>query len=356
MDLPLSRRISRPQAISSRRHALVTHEPIQAILMNDLTVLASGLQRSKSIFFVAACATCLWPGINAPMALAGGIAFALLLGNPFAAQVGRISGLLLKICVVGLGFGLPLATVLASGTTGLWVTGIGVLVILVSGLLLARVFALDTQCGSLISVGTAICGGSAIAAVSPVIGARSDAISMSMACVFVLNALALYLFPWLGGLLDLSQSQFAVWASIAIHDTSSVVGAAATFGDQALAEATVLKLARALWIVPVVVGFMLFARREQGRAGRITWPLFVGLFVLAAAVRSLLPALESHFDLVAGAARRGLVLVLFLIGSGLGMPMLRSLGWRPLAHAALLWLLVTAATLLVVVSDVLPVH
>ncbi|MBL37737.1 MAG: putative sulfate exporter family transporter [Xanthomonadales bacterium] len=308
----------------------------------------------KSIVFLAACAACLWPGISAPMALAGGIAFALLLGNPFAARVGRISGLLLKICVVGLGFGLPLATVFSAGTTGLWVTGIGVLAILASGMLLARAFALDSQCGSLISVGTAICGGSAIAAVSPVIGARSDAISMSMACVFVLNALALYLFPWLGGLLDLNQSQFATWAAIAIHDTSSVVGAAATFGDQALAEATVLKLARALWIVPVVIGFMLFARREQGRAGRITWPLFVALFVLAAALRSLLPALEIQFDFVAGAARRGLVLVLFLIGSGLSLTMLRSLGWRPMAHAALLWLLVSSSTLALVMSDLLP--
>lgn len=288
------------------------------------------------------------------MALAGGIAFALLLGNPFAAQVGRISGLLLKIFVVGLGFGLPLATVLAAGATGLWVTGIGVLVILASGILLARAFALDSQCGSLVSVGTAICGGSAIAAVSPVIGARSDAISMSMACVFILNALALYLFPWLGGLLDLSQSQFAAWAAIAIHDTSSVVGAASTFGDQALAEATVLKLARALWIVPVVVGFMLVARRDQGPAARIPWPLFVVLFVLAAALRSLLPALETQFDLVAGAARRGLVLVLFLIGSGLSLPMLRSLGWRPMAHAALLWLLVSLATLALVVSGLFP--
>lgn len=310
--------------------------------------------RLKSILFLGACAGCLWPAVNAPIALAAGVAFALVLGNPFADQVGRVSGPLLKVCVVGLGFGLPLAAVASAGTTGLWVTGIGVLAILSSGLLLARILALDTQCGSLISTGTAICGGSAIAAVAPVIGARPDAISMSMACVFILNALALYLFPWLGGLLDLSQSQFATWAAIAIHDTSSVVGAAATYGDQALAEATVLKLARALWIVPVVVGFMLFARREQGRAGRITWPLFVALFVLAAALRSLLPSLESQFDLVAAAARRGLVLALFLIGSGLGMPMLRSLGWRPMAHATLLWLLVSSTTLALVASELLP--
>lgn len=332
----------------------MTRARFPAILVDWSNVLVPGLQRLKSILFLAACAACLWPGINAPVALAGGIAFALLLGNPFAVPVARISGLLLKACVVGLGFGLPLGTVVAAGTTGLWVTGIGVLAILTAGLVLARVFALDSQCGSLISAGTAICGGSAIAAVAPVIGARTDAISMSMACVFVLNALALYLFPWLGGLLDLSQSEFATWAAIAIHDTSSVVGAAATYGDQALAEATVLKLARALWIVPLVVGFLVFARRDQGKAGRITWPLFVAMFVLAAGLRTAMPGLEEAFDTLAGVARRGLVLVLFLIGSGLDMPMLRSLGWRPLAHAALLWLLVSLAALAVVMSGLLP--
>ncbi|HKL52468.1 MAG TPA: putative sulfate exporter family transporter [Wenzhouxiangellaceae bacterium] len=312
------------------------------------------MPRFKSILFLAACAACLWPGIDAPIALAAGIAFALMLGNPFAVQVRNFSGLLLKICVVGLGFGLPLATVVSAGTTGLWVTGAGVLVILFSGYLLARIFALDSQCGSLISAGTAICGGSAIAAVAPVIGARAEAISMSMACVFILNALALYLFPWVGGLLELTQSQFATWAAIAIHDTSSVVGAAATFGDQALAEATVLKLARALWIVPLVIGFLVFARRDEGGAGRITWPLFVALFVLAAGARTALPGLETAFDTLAGASRRGLVLVLFLIGSGLGRPMLRSLGWRPMAFAALLWLLVSSATLALVVNRLLP--
>lgn len=312
------------------------------------------VEGARRVVFVLLSVACLWPAVSAPIALGAGIAFALIIGNPFAAPVARISGLLLKICVVGLGFGLPLMTVISAGLTGLWVTGLGVLTILFGGLALARVFGLDRHCGGLISAGTAICGGSAIAAVAPAIGARSEAISMSMACVFVLNAVALYLFPWLGGLLDLSQSEFATWAAIAIHDTSSVVGAAATYGEQALAEATVLKLARALWIVPVVIGFMLFARRESGHAGPITWPLFVALFVLAAGLRTVLPAITDQFDMLAAAARRGLVLVLFLIGSGLGMSLLRSLGWRPLAHAALLWLLVSSATLALVMSGLLP--
>jgi len=316
------------------------------------------LPQLKSLLFLTACAACLWPGINAPTALAAGIAFALLLGNPFAVQVGNISGLLLKSCMVGLGFGLPLATVISAGTTGLWVTGLGAAGILVGGLLLARAFSLDRHCGGLISAGTAICGGSAIAAVAPVIGARPEAISMSLACVFVLNAVALYAFPWIGGAMELSQSEFATWAAIAIHDTSSVVGAATSYGDQALAEATILKLARALWIVPLVLVFMVLAGRAatsaDGKRARIEWPLFILLFVIAAAFRTMLPTLEGQFDLIARMARQGLVLALFLIGSGLGVSLFRSLGWRPLAHAALLWLLVSSATLVLVTSGLLP--
>ena len=313
----------------------------------------SAAENVRRAGFLLLAASCLWPAVSAPVALGAGIAFALILGNPFSEPVARVSGLLLKSCVVGLGFGLPLDAVVSAGLTGLWVTGLGVLAILACGLLLARVFALDRACGHLISAGTAICGGSAIAAVAPVIGARSETISMSLACVFVLNAVALYAFPWVGGMLDLSQSQFAVWAAIAIHDTSSVIGAAATYGDQALAEATVLKLARALWIVPLVIGLLFVARRDERGAGRITWPVFVALFVLAAALRTALPGLEEAFDMISAAARRGLVLVLFLIGSGLGMTMLRSLGWRPLAHATVLWLLVSSATLALVMSGLI---
>lgn len=289
----------------------------------------------------------LWPWFSAPVALALGVAFALTLGNPWPDRVRSIAGTLLKVCVVGLGFGLPLRTVLAGGLHGIWITGLGVAAILITGLMLARLFRIDSDCGRLISSGTAICGGSAIAAVAPVLGARDGAVLMSLACVFVLNAVALYLFPLVGHALDLSQSQFALWAAIAIHDTSSVVGAASSYGDQALAEATVLKLARALWIVPLVVLFM-FTSRTPGRAGRITWPIFVGLFVLAAALRGMLPEFTSEFDQLALLARRGLVLTLFLIGAGLTPELLRGLGWKPMAYSALLWVLVSAVTLLIV--------
>lgn len=318
----------------------------------------SFVERARRVLFVVLAMACLWPAVTAPAALAGGVVFALVIGNPFAVHVARGSGLLLKTCMVGLGFGLPLATVISAGATGLWVTGLGAAGILLGGLFLARLFSLDRHCGGLISAGTAICGGSAIAAVAPVTGARPESISMSLACVFVLNAVALYAFPWVGGALELSQSEFATWAAIAIHDTSSVVGAATTYGDQALAEATILKLARALWIVPLVLVFMFLNRHSaaaaDGKRPRIEWPVFILLFVIAAGLRTLLPALEDQFDAIARMARQGLVLALFLIGSGLGVALFRSLGWRPLAHAALLWLLVSSATLGLVMSGLLP--
>lgn len=301
--------------------------------------------------FVALALATLWPAVTAPLALALGIAFGMLIGSPAPDRVRALSSMLLKWCVVGLGFGLPLGQVLATGGTGLWLMGLSVGLILGLGLVLARVFGLDRDCGRLIAAGTAICGGSAIAAVAPAIGARSEAVSMAMACVFVLNAVALYLFPVVGHALALTQHEFALWAALAIHDTSSVVGAAASYGDPALAEATVLKLARALWIVPLVVGFLIAARRESGRAGRITWPIFVALFVLAAAARAGLPALESLFDQLAWLARRGLVLVLFLIGSGLTLELLKRLGWRPMAFAVVLWLIVAGGGLLFALSS-----
>jgi len=287
----------------------------------------------------------LLPQITAPMALLIGIGFALTLGNPAPDRVRGLAGWALKSCVVGLGFGLPMATVIATGAHALWLTGIWVVAVLAAGLMLARAFSLDRDCGRLISSGTAICGGSAIAAVAPVLGAAGSAVSMSLACVFVLNALALLTFPWLGRWLGLSEPEFALWAALAIHDTSSVVAAGAAYGEQALAGATVIKLARALWIVPLVVGFFWLTKTQDRRAGPIDWPIFVGLFVLAAFLRALLPGLEAIFDQLAWLARRGLEAVLFLIGAGLTMPLLRSLGWRPMAFATLLWLAVCAISL-----------
>jgi uncharacterized integral membrane protein (TIGR00698 family) len=209
----------------------------------------------------------------------------------------------------------------------------------------------------LVASGTAICGGSAIAAVAPVVGARREAISVSLGLVFVLNAVALYAFPAVGAALGLSERAFALWSAIAIHDTSSVVGAASVYGSEALEQATVLKLARALWIVPLVVGLAFRSRTRRGDpdagAARPPVPWFIGLFVLAAALRTLLPGLEAGFDAAAAGARRLLVLVLFLIGSGLSLAALRAIGWRPLAQGLVLWVVVSVASLALVRSGLL---
>lgn len=309
----------------------------------------------KPAFVVVALAM-LTPWISAPIALAAGAVFALTLGNPFAADSGKLASKLLKLAVIGLGFGLPLALVLDQGGTALWVAAIAVVASLALGLVLMRLFGVERDTGRLITAGTAICGGSAIAALAPAIRARSEALSVALACVFVLNALALYLFPWIGQLLDLSQAQFAVWAALAIHDTSSVVGAAAVYGDEALAQATVFKLARALWIVPLVLLFTLLARRQDdGNETRsIDWPWFIGLFVLAAAARALIGPLEPVFDGLAMGARRLLVLVLFLVGSGLSVELLRRIGLKPLFLAITLWLIVSGLVLGLVLNHWIP--
>ncbi|MGK7296032.1 MAG: YeiH family protein, partial [Candidatus Wenzhouxiangella sp. M2_3B_020] len=255
-------------------------------------------------------------------------------------------------------FGVSLSVVTATGLTGLWVTGVGVVLILAAGMLLGRLGGITGDIRVLVSSGTAICGGSAIAAVSPILGARREAISVALAVVFVLNGLALYVFPLAGGALELTQREFALWAAIAIHDTSSVIGAASVYGAEALEHATVLKLARALWIIPLVVGlagWMQWRNRDGSREQAIRWPWFIALFVLAAAARSAFPGMASGFELVSDAARQLMVLVLFLIGSGMSVAALRSIGWRPLAYAGVLWLIVSLAALVLARSGWNPV-
>jgi len=300
--------------------------------------------------YLAGAALCLWPAVTAPVALAAGVAFALAFGHPCPDAAARAGELLLKAAVVGLGFGLPLGAVLYTGAFGVVLTGAAVVAVLALGLGLARAFSMPRDTGVLVAAGTAICGGSAIAAVVPAIGARREAIAVAMAAVFVLNAAALVLFPLLGHLAGLSQQAFALWSAIAIHDASSVIGAASVYGDQALAEATVLKLARALWIVPVV---LMFALRSPGagigRRVRVRWPWFIGLFVLAAAVRSLVTDWSPAFDALASAARQLMVPVLFVIGSGLSPTAFRqAAGGRALGVAGLLWLIVSAVSLIAV--------
>lgn len=299
----------------------------------------------------------LTPAASPGLALGLGAALGLTLGNPFPRASARGSKLLLQGCVVGLGFGMPLAAVARAGGSGIAYTIAGIAAALTLGLLLGRWLGVGKEASILITAGTSICGGSAIAAVGPAIGARDEAMSVSLATVFLLNAVALFIFPPIGHLLGMSQEQFATWAAIAIHDTSSVVGAAAAYGAEALQQATVLKLARALWIVPLTLAAAWYAGARSAGApspamprSRIKLPWFIAFFLLAAVARSLLPATaEPLLDGVAAAARVGLVLALFLIGSGLTRKTLREVGARPLAQGILLWGAVTGLTLLAVI-------
>lgn len=302
------------------------------------------------MFLLLAGATLL-PWVSPALALAVGAGFALALGNPFPDRTGRAASLLLKASVVGLGFGMSLDAVARAGSAGVGFTVAAIAGTLALGIALARALRVRRDPGLLIATGTAICGGSAIAAVGSAVDADAESMSAALATVFVLNAVALYLFPPVGHLVGLSQQQFGVWAAIAIHDTSSVVGAAAAYGPEALADATVLKLARALWIAPVTLGVVLVRRRgsgarEPGRwSRRVAIPWFILLFLAAALLRTVVPAGVPLFDGVAWAARRALVLTLFLIGAGLTRDTLRSVGGRPFLQGLVLWLVVATVSL-----------
>lgn len=304
--------------------------------------------RAATVLLVLGAVFCLTPWASAPGALALGLALALTLGNPQRARTGPASKLLLQGSVVGLGFGMSLGAVLRAGASGVLYTVAGIALALLLGLLIGRWLRVEREASWLITAGTSICGGSAIAAVGGAIRAREEAMSVSLATVFVLNAVALYLFPPIGRWLGMSEHQFAVWAAVAIHDTSSVVGAAAAYGQRALQDATVLKLARALWIVPLALGAAALARRgaAAGEGKRPPVPWFIAFFLLAAVLRSLSPesALPA-LDLLARLARVGLVLTLFLIGAGLTRGTLRAVGMRPLLQGVILWTILGASSL-----------
>jgi uncharacterized integral membrane protein (TIGR00698 family) len=282
------------------------------------------------------------------LALAGGALLALTLGNPWPRVTEPLGSRLLQVAVVGLGLGIPLDSLIRAGSTGVGLTVVLIAAVFASGIQLGRWMGVERDLTMLVTAGTSICGGSAVAALGPAIGASREAMSVALATVFVLNSVALYVFPPIGHLLDLSQHQFGVWAALAIHDTSSVVGAAASYGPRALEDATILKLARALWILPLALLAPRMRRRPStvGASPRIVLPWFIGFFVLAAVARSLAaPAAIGWFDAGARAGRTALVLTLFLIGANLTRAQLRAVGLRPFLHGLVLWLGVGSVTL-----------
>jgi uncharacterized integral membrane protein (TIGR00698 family) len=287
-----------------------------------------------------------------------GVGLALTLENPFQRQSKTASKYLLQACVVLLGFGMNLGTVLRAGMGGLVFAAGTIFTTLALGWVLGRLLKIAPRTSMLISAGTAICGGSAIAAVGSVIGGADAEMTVALGTVFILNAAALYLFPVLGHALHLSQTQFGTWAGVAIHDVSSVVGAASRFGLPALQVATAVKLSRALWIVPVsLAAAIVFRPSRQNDAdsnaaaagGRVQIPWFIGLFLLASVVRSLIPAIAALAPTLTHLATIGLTLTLFLIGASLSRRTLKSVGWRPMAQGVALWLFIGIASLLVIV-------
>lgn len=286
--------------------------------------------------------------VTPPVALFLGLLYALLCGEAFPTFNKRASKLLLQYSVVGLGFGMNLHASLASGKEGMAFTVISVVGTMLVGCLIGRkLLRVDRGTSYLISSGTAICGGSAIAAVGPVMKAKDSEMSVSLGTIFILNAIALFIFPVIGGWLHLSQQQFGLWAAIAIHDTSSVVGAGAAYGEEALQIATTVKLTRALWIIPLaLVTSFIF----KGSGKRITIPWFILFFVLAMVVNTYLLSL-SETGLAVGAAinglaRKSLTLTLFFIGASLSVEVLKSVGIKPLIQGVLLWIVVSAGSLL----------
>ncbi len=300
----------------------------------------------KTLLWILAVACCL-PWVTPPIALFAGLVFAFTVGNTDGKRASKVQKYLLQASVVGLGFGIKFGAVIKAGSTGVLLTAGTLLATFALGLALAKLFRVEKTTGQLITTGTAICGGSAIAAMGPVLGAQAREMSVSLGCVFVLNAVALFAFPVIGHAVGLSPEQFGYWAAIAIHDTSSVVGAAARYAPEALAIAVPVKLARALWILPMVAVAAVLVRKKDSKT---TVPWFIFMFVGASAVASFVSAGEPIYPWLVYAAKAGLAATLFLIGAGLSKENLKSVGWRPFAHGITLWLVVSVVSLLVLMK------
>jgi uncharacterized integral membrane protein (TIGR00698 family) len=301
----------------------------------------------QKIAFILLIIICLTPFVSPPIALALGLVAAFTFGNPFPEQTKKTTKLLLQISVVGLGFGMNLGKVIEAGKDGILFTIATIFGTLGLGFLIGRLLKINDKVSSLISSGTAICGGSAIAAVAPVIDAESEEISVSLGTVFILNSIALFIFPLIGHALDLTQNQFGVWSAIAIHDTSSVVGASAKYGNEALQIATTVKLARALWIAPIALLFSFFYR---GKSSKIAIPYFIFFFLLASIVRTYVPLPAGIYETLVEIAKKGLTVTLFLIGASLSIAILKKVGIRPLIQGVILWIVISLISLWAVLN------
>jgi uncharacterized integral membrane protein (TIGR00698 family) len=299
----------------------------------------------QQIIFVVLLLVCMSSYISPPIALLLGLVLANLSGHPFLHLNHKATNILLQISVVGLGFGMNINSALAAGKEGFLFTIASIFSTLILGTFLGKWFKIEKRTSHLISCGTAICGGSAIAAIAPVIQSNEKQTSVALGVIFILNSVALFLFPAVGHWLDLSQTDFGLWCAIAIHDTSSVVGVASKYGPEALQIATTVKLARALWIIPVaLITSVIF----KNKSSKVKIPYFIGLFILAMIANTYVPQTAVIAPYIVSIAKIGLTVTLFLIGAGLNLNALKSVGLKPLLQGVSLWIFIAIGSLVAI--------
>jgi len=301
------------------------------------------LANSKNIFFVGLVVAASGL-VSPPLALLAGLVYGLSFQHPYPADTRTLSTFLLQASIVGLGFGMNLHEVVQAGKTGFLYTALSITFAMLLGLGIGLLLKVQHIPSLLISVGTAICGGSAIAAVGPVVDAGEEEMAVSLGTVFVLNSIALFLFPVIGYALHMSQPQFGLWSALAIHDTSSVVGATAKYGPEALTIGTTIKLARALWIVPLAFAVAVLRKSKSS----IKWPWFIVLFCLAAVASTYLPSFGPLYPKLSTLGKSGLTVTLYLIGTGISKSTLKQVGVRPLLQGVLLWAIVAISSLVLI--------
>jgi uncharacterized integral membrane protein (TIGR00698 family) len=305
---------------------------------------------APKIIYIAAIAFCTLPFVDTPFALLIGIILAQTVKHPFPKSNKRLTHILLQVSVVGLGFGMNAWQALDAGKQGLLFTVFSIVSTITLGLFIGKRLKIENNTSYLISTGTAVCGGSAIAAVSAIIKSNEKQISTALGTIFILNSIALFLFPWVGHLFHLTQHQFGVWAAIAIHDTSSVVGAANKYGVQALQTATTIKLERALWIIPIAI-ISVFVFKNESKKIRI--PYFIFLFVLAMIINTFVPVIHPEASFIVMLSKIGLKITLFLIGTSLSKDLIASVGIKPLLQGVLLWAFISVLSLVIIIHTVL---
>ncbi|SBW02103.1 putative sulfate exporter family transporter [uncultured Dysgonomonas sp.] len=289
----------------------------------------------KLYYVIPIC--CLFPFFSAPLALFIGILLAIFYKGEEVVKTGKLTKYLLQASIVCMGFSMSVHDVVQTGKTGFMITVVSVAVTMVCGIILGRFLQVQKNTTMLISGGTAICGGSAIAAIAPVLGAKNNEISFSLAVIFVLNAVGLFIFPVIGHLLEMDQTHFGYWAAIAIHDTSSVVGACSAYGEQALQVGTTVKLTRTLWIIPLALCIAFF---NKNKASKINIPWFIFLFVVAIIIGNYIPGMAETNDHLSWLGKKGMMISLFFIGTSINMKEVKETGVNTFLLGIILWIII----------------